>query len=133
MMVAPLFGITTCNVPVGSKDFVEGYLNQQLERIEKGNRKIKSLLDPGRWPHPEIPTRQMLWILTLVCCQHRGDYWLRHVRPDWTESFARGIDGGIQSLFETCAGISLDTWSDYAKERIRLPIRYKGLRALRCC
>ena len=62
---SPLFGITTCNVPVGSRDFVEGYLNQQLERIEKGNRKIKSLLDPGRWPHPEIPTRQMLWILTL--------------------------------------------------------------------
>ena len=43
----------------------------------KGFDKIEKLMDPGRWPHPEIPTRQMLWVLIVTCLQFMGDY------PNW--------------------------------------------------
>jgi len=124
----PLYGITGCNVPVGSRRFVERYLEQKKTKIVKGLDKAVSLLDPCRWPHPEIPTRQMIWVLTLVCFQNMGDYWLRHILPDYTEQFARDIDDGIRSLFQTCVGCDITRWSDFAKERIRLPICFKGCR-----
>ena len=68
----------------------------------------------------------MLWILLLVCCQFRGDYWIRHIRPDFTSDFAKGIDEDIMSLFKTCAGMNMNDWSDFALERIRLPIKENG-------
>ena len=53
-------GMTVCNVSIGSEEFVRGYLQQKLKKIQKGFKKIIELLDPGRWPNPDIPTRQML-------------------------------------------------------------------------
>ena len=35
-----------------------------------------------------------------------GQYWLRHVRPDWTEEFALSIDEEVKTLFNTYAVIS---------------------------
>ena len=85
------------------------------------------LLDPGRWPHPEIPSQQILWILTEICFhQFMGDYWLRHVRSDYTQEFSEGIDAGVNSLFKTCAGIDTDSWTGNEKDRMRLPITNKG-------
>ena len=65
----PLHGMLVCNVPVGTAGYVGGYLDQRLGMITRKFTKFKNLLDPGRWPHPEIPIHQMLWILTLVCFQ----------------------------------------------------------------
>ena len=87
---------------------------------------ILSLLDPGRWPHPEIPSHQMIWILIVVCLQFMGDYWLRHIRPDQTEEFAREIDEGLNTLFQMNVGIDTETWSEFARERTHLPIKLKG-------
>jgi len=81
-----------CNVPVGHRGYVREYLRQKKGTILKGYNNISGLMDPGRWPNPEIPSRQMLWILLTTCLQFMGDYWLRHVRPDYTEEFAAGID-----------------------------------------
>jgi len=119
-------GMTVCNVPIGSEEFVRGYLQQKLKKIQKGFKKVIELLDPGRWPNPDIPTRQMLWSLTLTCLQFMGDYWIRHVRPDLTKEFAEGVDEGLSELLRHCVGINTDLWSDTAKERMRLPIRHKG-------
>ena len=105
----PLHGMTVCNVPIGSRAFVEGYLDQRLEKILKGYAKLGELLDPGRWPNPDIPTRQMLWLLTVSCLQFMGDYWIRHVRPDLTERFAKGIDEGIETIFQQCVGMNTAT------------------------
>ena len=99
---------------------------QRMQKILKGYTKLGDLLDPGRWPNPDIPTRQMLWILTVTCLQFMGDYWIRHVRPDLTEKFAQGIDKGISAIFQRCIGVNTECWSDIAKERLRLPIRLKG-------
>ena len=59
-----------------------------------------------------------------------GDYWIRHVRLNLTEKFARGIDKGVSAIFQQCVGVNTECWSDIAKERLRLPIRLKayGLR-----
>jgi hypothetical protein len=69
----------------------------------------------------------MLWILIHVCLQFTGDYWLRHIRPDYTEDFANAIDAAIRTLFQACIGMNINLWSDIAMERMWLPIRYRGL------
>ena len=98
--------ITTCNFPVGSQQFIKGYLSKRMTKITSGFESVRELLNPGRWPHPETPSRQMLWILTVVCLQFMGDYWLRHVRPDFTEKFAQQIEDGIHQLLETTIGMN---------------------------
>ena len=48
--------------------------------------------------------------------------------PDRTipKKIARSIDGGVSSLFQTCVGVNTDSWTNYAKERLHLPIHFKG-------
>ena len=94
--------------------------------ITRGFTKVKKMLDPRLWPHPEIPVRQMHWIMMLVCFQSMGDYWLRHVRPDHTGTFAEGIDLVIAELFRVTVGMDVDEWSPAARERLRLPLRERG-------
>lgn len=55
-----------------------------------------------------------------------GDYWIRHLPPQQTDTFAEGIDKGIMSVLKTCVGVDPSSWNDIALERLRLPIRYKG-------
>ena len=96
-----------------------------MQKILKGYTKLGELLDPGRWSNSDIPTRQMLWIPTVTCLQFMGDYWIRHVRLDLTEKFSRGTDEGISAIFQKCTGVNMGSWSNLAKERLRLPIRLK--------
>ena len=58
----------------------------------------------------------------VVCLQFMGDYWLWHIRPDFTEDFAKGI----LELFDTTIGINTAKWLAHATERIRLPLKIKG-------
>ena len=44
----PLHGMPVCNVLVGSRDFVKGYLEQKMDKILKGYESMGELLDPGR-------------------------------------------------------------------------------------
>jgi hypothetical protein len=98
------YGLSICNIPMGSDNYVKTYLNKKNSRIRQGFDVISKTLDPGRYP-PEIPTRQMQWILTLACLQFQGDYWLRHIDPRLTKEFALGIDYGIYLLVEKAFGI----------------------------
>ena len=50
------YGITTCNIPIGSRNFVKTYLDSKKNSILKGFNDIMKLLDPNRWSHPDIPT-----------------------------------------------------------------------------
>ena len=70
------YGITVCNVPISKESFVKGYMDQRKIKITQRFNKMTTLLDPGRWPHPEMPSRQILWILTVISFQLMGDYWL---------------------------------------------------------
>jgi hypothetical protein len=120
------FGLTVCNVPIGTESFVRGYLKHKGKRVRKNFELARQLLDPLRWPHPDIPTRQMLWLLTVACFQFQGDYWLQNVPPYLTGDFARDIDEGIMSLVQTSTGLLIDELSDLGRDRLRLPISYAG-------
>ena len=69
----------------------------------------------------------MLWNLTLQCLRFMGDYWLMHMRPDITESFVLALDNGVNSLVESTIGFSLGNLTPFANERLRLPVRLKGM------
>ncbi len=86
------YGLSICNIPIGSDYYVKTYLQKKKNRIRQGFDVISKTL------HPEIPTRQMQWILTLACLQFQSDYWLRHIDPRLTEQFAKGIDEGIYHI-----------------------------------
>ena len=64
----------------------------------------------------------MLWVLILACFQFQGDYWLRDIRLDWTESFAQCLDKGVLKLVQLSVGSIMSDWSGFAFERIVLPI-----------
>ncbi len=115
--------MAVCNVPVGSKAFVKAYLAQKGTHILQGFYVIQHLLDPERWPHPDIPAQQMLWILTIPCLQFTGDYWITHVHPDYTLEFAESINAGVKQLFQMCVGADINSWSEHVQEQIRLPIQ----------
>jgi hypothetical protein len=120
------FRLAVYNVPVGSKAFVKAYLVWKGTHIRQGFSMIERLLDPGRWPHPDIPAQQMYWILTLACLQFTGDYWIRYICPDYTLEFAESIDAVVQRLFQVCVGADISSWSKCAQERICLPIHLRG-------
>jgi hypothetical protein len=94
--------------------------------ILRGFNVIRCLLDPGQWPHPDIPAPQMLWILKLAFLQFTGDYWIRHVRQDYTIEFAESIDAGVKQLFQMCVEADINSWYKHAQEQMHLPIRLQG-------
>ncbi len=80
----------------------------------------------GQWPHPDIPARQMLWILTLACLQFTCDYWSRHICPDNTLEFAKLIDAGEQYLFQMCVGADTGSWLEHTQECIHSQFAIEG-------
>ena len=120
------FSIQVCNVPFGIESYIKGYLSGRQRRILKGFDKAKRLLDPATTSHPDIPTRQMLFLLTLACFQHQPDYWCRHIRPDYTGDFAAAIDEGVSSLVTMSTGLDIKNLPAFVQERMRLPISSGG-------
>ena len=71
-----LFGPTPCQ----DYDMITGFTQ------------ASALLGPRPWPMADIPARQMpCWILTVVCFQFMGDYWLRHIKPDYTDKSSPAV------------------------------------------
>ena len=72
----------------------------------------------------------MLWLLILSMCLqfNAGDYWLWHLHPARTKNFATALNEHVLSLVQTFMGANIDTaWSDFARSRLALPIRFKGM------
>jgi len=51
---------------------------------------------------PVDPNPVNAMILTLICVQSMGDYWLRHIRTYWTEEFSQSIDEEVKTFFNIC-------------------------------
>lgn len=109
-----VFGLAICSVPVGSAAFVKAHLAKKRKRILCDFVMIDPLLNPGRWPHPDVPARQMLRILALACLQLMDDYWIRYIHPDYTLKFAESID--VQRLFQMCLGADTHSWSEHTQD-----------------
>jgi hypothetical protein len=74
------------------------------------------------YPFGSGPTTRRRWRGKMISSDSILHYWLRHLRPDYTEEFANAIDADIRKLLQACIGMNIDSWSDVAKERMRLPI-----------
>ncbi|EJK64395.1 hypothetical protein THAOC_14871, partial [Thalassiosira oceanica] len=119
-------GITVCNIPVGSAGFVDAYLTRKQASIIGDNDMIKALLDPRRWAQPEIPTRQLAFLMLRNCLQFRGDYWLRHLPPQLTATFAKELDESTWGFLEHALGDELSNWTNLGIRRLQLPVRRNG-------
>ena len=70
------YGVKVCNVPVGTDELVDFYLRQKSSDIAEKFQRVKELLEPIRFPQPDLCIRQMLHCLNSKCLQFLGDYWL---------------------------------------------------------
>ena len=84
-------------------------------------------MNPRQEMAPEIPGRQYLWQLTLRCLQHMGNYWCRHVPTFYTKEFAKVVDDAVIESIRQALDIEVDKLNPMVKERVRLPIRMKGM------
>ena len=84
-------------------------------------------MNPIHISKPEVPSRQCLWQILLRCLQHLGNYWARHLPSDITEPFCIEVDKTIDKIIHTTLYIDVDCVSNVTQERIRLPVRNKGL------
>jgi hypothetical protein len=50
-----VFGLAVCNVPVGYAAIMKAYLAWKGTHSLRGFATIERLLDPGQWPHPDVP------------------------------------------------------------------------------
>ena len=63
--------------------------------------------------------------MTVPYLQFMGGYWIRNFLPDPTEDFSLALDNGVKSLGGSFLGMSISQFSDFAKERLRLPLKFK--------
>ena len=61
-----------------------------------------------------------------VILSHLGDYWIRHIRPDWTEARAERIDKNTDQILGLCTDMKMESWSTHAQEQMRLPMSMRG-------
>ncbi|EJK48312.1 hypothetical protein THAOC_32903, partial [Thalassiosira oceanica] len=60
------------------------------------------------------------------CLQFRGDYWLRHLPPQLTATFAKELDESTWGFLEHALGDELSNWTNLGIRRLQLPVRRNG-------
>ena len=90
-------------------------------------QEISDLLDPNAIAPAEIPTRQCLWLLTLICLRFKGNYFVRHIPPQFTGLFCNQIDVEVNKLVSKCSHIDFANLSNFVKTQIPLPIKLGGI------
>eukprot|EP00957_Ditylum_brightwellii_P064828 4918412-Ditylum_brightwellii.AAC.1 len=128
-----VFGVNVYEVPTGNGAFTIKSLWQKSTKINDEFSCIETKLYPSCCPEIQLPICQCIWLLTLQCLQHLGNYIYHHVSTNLTESFNQTLDDGIQSLMMIATGINWEELLDKIKEKLCLPIWYCGcgLRQLR--
>jgi len=110
-------------VPIGTKEYIAHWLEEKNKKIISNIREISDILDPNAIVPVEIPTRQCLWLLILTCLQFKGNYFLRHIPPQFTEMLCDQIDYEINNMIAKCFQIDFSTLSPFIQKRINLPIK----------
>ena len=96
-------------------------------KIAENLNEIGELLDPMAICPQEVPSRQCLWLLTLICLQFKGNCFIRHIPPQYTESFCRFIDDEVNNLVDRCYKIKQEKLLIFNSARIRLLIKLVGI------
>ena len=74
---------------------------------------------------PAVEDPQAAWLLLLMCASTRANYWLRSVRPDLTEAFARRHDDSVWECLRQILQITPD--HDVARVTASLPFSVGGM------
>ena len=75
----------------------------------------------------EVPSRQCFWLLTLICLQFKGNYFILPIPQQYTESFCCSIENQVDNLVNKCFKIKQEELSIFNKAQIRLPIKFEGI------
>ena len=70
-------GMRVLGLLIGQPEFVRDYLERKNQEHETLFQRIPWLNDP-----------QAAWLLLFMCASTRANFWLRAVRPDFTDTFA---------------------------------------------
>lgn len=85
-------GITVYGVPVGLQGYIFTFLEKKSGAIIANVATVCANMHPREATSPEVPGRQCLWVTTLRCIQHLGNYWARHLPPHVTTIFCHTVD-----------------------------------------
>jgi len=121
------YGVKAYGVPIGTKEYIANWLERKSKKIISNLREISDILDPNTIFPAEIPTRQCLWYQILTCFQFKGNYFVRHTPPQFTESLCDQIDSEINIMIVKCFQIDFSTLSPFIQKRINLPIKLGGI------
>mgnify|MGYP001307855544 FL=1 len=122
-----LYGLKICSIPFGEEAYKKEWLEQKSGKISQQIATVGEKADPTTFFAEELPGVQCLWLLLSNCLQFKSEYWLRHLPPSRTEEFSKTIDVAINKLISKCFQVDYESLSDFTKERMRLPIRMKGI------
>jgi hypothetical protein len=122
-----LYGMKICSIPIGEDAYKREWLQQKSEEISQQITTVGEKADPITFFAEELPGVQCLWLLLSNCLQYKSEYWLRHLPPSKTKEFSKTIDVAINQLISKCFQVDYESLSDFTKERMRLPIRMKGI------
>jgi len=114
-------------VLIGSVDYISQWLQNHYDKTISNISEISELLDPNAIVAKEILSRQCLWLLTLICLQFKGNYFVRHIPPQFTQSFCSRMDNEIKSLITKCFLINFEKLPTFTERRIHLPIKLGGI------
>ena len=119
-------GVKVGGVPFGDPDYIAAFLTTKASKITATVTTMCSSLSNTAPPNPSRPCNQALWVLCTRSIQHRASYFLRHIPPSATSSFAAAIDSSISKALLQSSGIDFDSCSTVVQQRLRLPHFLKG-------
>ena len=113
-----VYGIKCYGAPIGSIAYIKEFLRLKGNKIAKLIETTGDVMDPMKIMKPEVPGRQCLWQMLLRSL---------HVPCTQTDDFSQTVDGAINKLIGSTLELNMEELLDTTMERIRLPVRFKGL------
>ena len=120
------YGVKVGGVPFGEPQYVDAFLDKQASKLSSAVTSMCSSLANTVPPNPSRPCNQALWVLCTRSIQHRASYFLRHIPPPATSSFADTVDSSIMKALLQSSGIDFGSCSTIVQQRLRLPHFLKG-------
>ena len=90
------YGNKAYGIPIGDENFIQTWLDKKSLKIRSNIEEISNTLDPSEMLSQDIPSTQCLWLITQTCLQFKGNYFIRHIPPQFTKSFCTTLDNTMK-------------------------------------
>ena len=88
-------GVKVLGIPIGHTEYVRKFLERKTRKQEVLFHRI-----------PSVNDTQAAFLLLTMCGATRANFWLRAVRPEDTEDYARRHDANVWTCFQEITGIA---------------------------